>query len=255
MSTYQQLNVIIRFKRRIEELEKLCKIENDKETLFSHWGEISAYKEGLHLRFSECIKKLIEAKVDLKDIEDEDVESFRFEIAFKKGYIKAFYNVLTIKRSYFDKPVQLRILGLVEDGDLVYEYNNIFNLINFNNREVNAFEYRFTKEIEEFNSLITNIIDEDDIVNILIIIQRSHNEMKLKAHLLADIGFTEEELVLWKRIKERINKMCSHFDEMMFERIKQIKNVDIPIFFIYHSELNHIRPTNILNNILKDYIV
>jgi hypothetical protein len=141
-------------------------------------GEINGIETGMETAHRECIRMLVDAKRDIREMQEEDPELFSYEINFKKGFIAGTEKVLQQNRTFFTVPAAILILGLFENEGLLEKSRLAARIGGFQEvvpqqitmvRETPCNRFFFTTSLEDFiRALNTPVSDEVDVtVNVV----------------------------------------------------------------------------------------
>lgn len=105
-----------------ENIERSKRSTDDKKRLY-YSGIADGLIEGNNISHRKAIDLLVDIKNEIKEMETFNLELFEFEIGYKQGFKEGIERILGINRSYFEKSLNLIILGFSDDEELINKYN------------------------------------------------------------------------------------------------------------------------------------
>jgi hypothetical protein len=133
-------------------------------------GEIEGIETGVELTHRECIRVLVDAKRDIREMQEEDPELFSYEINFKKGFIAGTEKVLQQNRAFFTVPAAILIVGLFENEGLLEKSRLAARIGGFEEiaqqqmqmlHESRHNQFFFTTSIEDFIGVLTAPVNDE----------------------------------------------------------------------------------------------
>jgi len=150
------------------------KTKDDYDNFFYLLGVESGLEDGGNRSHRGTIELLIASKNERKELMD-DVELFRYEIEFQRGYCDGLEKVLNLNRELYAQDVPVLIIAYVPNDDLYVKYESVLFLsgyIYYSDTAPANFMYYISKDINDITGVLATVKNID--YSILAIYTKEH---------------------------------------------------------------------------------